>query len=71
MKKNDRTALRSAPVAELEKNLKEARGRFYELTIELRAGKLKDVHERTRVRRDIARFLTALRTRRNEEQKAS
>ena len=62
MKKNDRIQLKNAGVPELEKRVHEARERLERLREEAAAGKAKNVHEAKALRKDIARMLTEIGT---------
>ena len=53
--------LRSKPKLELEKFLNENRERLRQLQFDLAAGKVKNVREIRKIKRDIARILTILR----------
>lgn len=61
MKRNDFIQLKTKPVAELRKLLGESRDRLWSLRIDLRAGKVKNVKEIKKIKKDIARVLTLLR----------
>lgn len=52
--------LKTKPKAELLKLLREARGRLRSLRFDLEAGKVKNVAELRRLKKDIARLLTFL-----------
>lgn len=60
MKRDDIKKLPDAPRAELAQRLKESRERLRTLKFDLQAGKVKNVAELRRLKKDIARFLTAL-----------
>lgn len=62
MKKQAIQELKNKPVEELEKILKENRGKLRELRFDLVAGKVKNVTELRAVKKNIARLLTFLRT---------
>ncbi len=61
MKRKEIEALKEAPVAELEKNVRTSRERLRELMFDLRAGKTTSLKELRTLRKDVARMLTFLR----------
>jgi large subunit ribosomal protein L29 len=60
MRRKEIQELRTKPRAELQKMLKEARERLRALRFDLEAGKVKNVAELRKLRKDIARILTFL-----------
>ncbi|MCR4328303.1 MAG: 50S ribosomal protein L29 [Patescibacteria group bacterium] len=58
MKRRDIEQLKTKPVAELEKLVREAREKLRKLRFDLAAGKVKNVSEIRIVRKGIARMLT-------------
>ncbi len=58
MKRKEIEELKNKPGAELEKMLKDGRSRLRVLKFDLKAGKVKDVAELRRLKKDIARVLT-------------
>jgi ribosomal protein L29 len=58
MKRKDIEQLKSATTIELEKRVNEARVKLRELVSQKMVGKLKNTHEITNGKRDIARMLT-------------
>ena len=62
MKRKDAQALANMSAAELEKKVAETRTRLEKLQFQKHAAKLKNPHEITAARKDIARMLTALRS---------
>jgi ribosomal protein L29 len=60
MKKKEFEQLKTKNVTELTKVLDERRARLWSLRVELGSGKVKNVREIRRVKRDIARLLTIL-----------
>ena len=65
MKKKEIQELKTKPVPELKKLLKEWRERLRVLKFDLAAGKVKNVEELRKLRKDIARALTFLRATEN------
>jgi len=60
MKKQELEQLKTKNKLELNKTLADRRGRLWSLRVELASGKVKNVREIRKVKRDIARFLTIL-----------
>lgn len=66
MKKKSIQELKNKPKAELLKLLKEARERLRSLRFDLEAGKVKNVAELRKLKKDIARLLTFLNLNKND-----
>ncbi len=62
MKRNDFKQLASANRTELETKLKESRAKLRALQFDKELGKVKNPHEITMLKKDIARVLTLLTT---------
>lgn len=60
MKKREIQELKTKPVAELQKLLKDGRERLRVLKFDLAAGKVKDMSKLRELKKDIARLLTFL-----------
>lgn len=60
MKRKEVQELKTKPKAELQKMLKDARERLRSLRFDLEAGKVKNVAELRKIKKDIARILTFL-----------
>jgi len=67
MKKRDIQELKTKPIAELEKLLKEGRERLRVLKFDLAAGKVKDVKELRGLHKDLARLLTFINSRKHQQ----
>jgi len=67
MKRRKIEELKTKPVAELQKLLKEGRERLRVLKFDLAAGKVKDENELHGLRKDLARILTFLKQSENGE----
>ncbi len=65
MKRKDIAQLATATVNELEARLKESRTKLHDLRLGQAVGKLKNPHEITMLRRDIARTLTFMNQKKN------
>ncbi len=53
----------SKPRVDLEKEIADERKKLWQLSVDLRAGKVKNVADMKRIRKNIARMLTVLQTR--------
>lgn len=60
MKKKELEQLKTKPVAELTKNLAEYRDKLWSLKTDLAAGKIKNIQEINKVKKNIARILTLI-----------
>lgn len=60
MKSKDLKAMKEKPVAELQKELREARAKLRDLKLDLIAGKVKNIGDIRTVRKNVARLLTFL-----------
>ena len=69
MTKTELQELKNKPVAELEGLLKDGRAELRNLRFDLSAGKLKNITELRKVRKNIARILTFLHDGRRTEKK--
>ncbi len=69
MKRKEIQELKTKPMPELAKLLKEWRERLRVLKFDLAAGKVKNVEELRKLRRDIARVLTFMREAENNGNK--
>ena len=61
MKKNDKLDIFSRDIKELRKNLVDLRSELFQLVLDNKQFKLKDNRSISHKRKDIARFLTAIR----------
>jgi ribosomal protein L29 len=68
MKKKEIQELKTKPLPELRKLFKEWRERLRVLKFDLAAGKVKNVEELRRLRKDIARALTFIRAAENNKE---
>ena len=60
MKRNQWEQLKTKPAEELRKLAHEYRDKMWALTIDLKAGKVKNVKEINRIKKDVARIMTIL-----------
>ncbi len=60
MKKNDVKKLPNKTVAELAKDVAEAKEKLWQLSRDIASGKVKNAHAKSALRRDIARMLTVM-----------
>lgn len=60
MKKKEFGQLKSKNTTELQKQLQERRDQLWSLKVDLASGKVKNVREIRKLKRDIARILTLL-----------
>lgn len=60
MKKNNLQELRNKPLAELEKSIKDSREKVRSMKFDLAAGKVKNVKELKKIKKEVARMLTII-----------
>ena len=60
MKKKDLEQLKTKPAEELKKMVAEYRDRLWTLKTDLASGKIKNVKEMKKIKKDIARLLTLI-----------
>lgn len=65
MKRNDFQQLKNASKAELQNKVREARTKLASLQFDKHLGKVKNAHEITMLKRDIARMLTVAHSAKN------
>ncbi len=58
MKKQEVAKLKNKSAAELTKDVAEAKEKLWQLRREIEGGKVKNVHAKAELRRDIARMIT-------------
>jgi ribosomal protein L29 len=71
MSTKETQAMKQKSAAELEKGLRDSRGKLRNLKLDLMAGKVKNVGDIRLVRKDIARMLTFLNAAKRQEKKAT
>jgi len=62
MKRKDFELLKTKPKAELQIQLQQLKDKLWELKKDLAAGKVKNVSEIRKIKRDVARLMTLLNT---------
>lgn len=65
MKKNNLQELRNKPLAELEKFIKDGREKVRSMKFDLAAGKVKNVKELKKIKKEVARILTIIKEGKN------